>query len=162
MTYPTDLLTVNAFIIASGGTGGHATTLSALNELCTLQSVTAGHVTNLPALNALSVGLGAAGGYVTNLAALNAISVAIGGTGGHVTTLAAWTEIAGIGFAYSPSQDAELDIYLSSRSGNVLTDSKSSLNATILPAVFKGNNSGYYDYQAPRIVTGKQIGRAHV
>ena len=98
MTYPTDLLTVNAFIIASGGTGGHATMLPALNELCTLQSVTAGHVTNLPALNAIAVGLGAAGGYVTNLAALNAISVAIGGTGGHVTTLAAWTEIAGIGF----------------------------------------------------------------
>jgi len=101
MTYPTDLLTVNAFIIASGGTGGHASMLPALNELCTLQSVTAGHVTNLPALNAIAVGLGAAGGYVTNLAALNAISVAIGGTGGHVTTLAAWTEIAGIGFGLS-------------------------------------------------------------
>ncbi len=53
MTYPTDLLTVNAFIISSGGTGGHATMLSALNELCTLQSVAHDNVTNLPALNAL-------------------------------------------------------------------------------------------------------------
>lgn len=144
MTYPTDLLTVNAFIISSGGTGGHATMLSALNELCTMQSVAHDHVTNLPALNALAVGLGATGGYVSNLAALNAISVAIGGTGGYHTTLAAWTEIAGLGFGYTPSQDVELDIYLSSRSGNTLTDSVSSLNATILPAVFNGNGSGYY------------------
>ncbi len=113
MTYPTDLLTVNAFIISSGGTGGHATMLSALNELCTLQSVAHDNVTNLPALNALAVGLGATGGYVSNLAALNAISVAIGGTGGYHTTLAAWTEIAGIGLGYSLHKDVELDIYLS-------------------------------------------------
>ncbi len=85
---------------------------------------------------------------MSNLAALNAISLAIGGTGGYHTTLAAWTEIAGLGFGYTPSQDAELDIYLSSRSGNTLTDSVSSLNAKILPAVYKGNSSGYYDYTA--------------
>jgi len=109
MTYPTDLLTINAFIIASGGTGGHSTILPAIRELCTLQGVEDSHPSNLPALNALAVGLGAAGGYVSNLAALNAISVAIGGTGGHHTTLAAWTEIAGIGFNDSENIIQKLD-----------------------------------------------------
>ncbi len=137
MTYPTDLLTVNAFIISSGGTGGHATMLSALNELCTMQSVAHDHVTNLPALNALAVGLGATGGYVSNLAALNAISLVIGGTGGYHTTLAAWTEIAGLGFLTAQQKAYNAEVL---QIGASIVDQKYT-NTEIKKAV----EDGYFD-----------------
>ena len=57
------------------------------------------------------------------------------GSGGFVSTI------------YQPKKDRQLDVFLSSRNGNTLTDtSGNSLNAKILPAVFRGNSSGYYPY----------------
>lgn len=88
--------------------------------------------------------------YTRRIDALNAIATCIGGSGGHSGAhgeLAAWQEIASVGLTYNPADDAALDLFYTARSGNTLTESKSSLNARILPAVFKGNNSGYYDYQ---------------
>jgi len=105
-TYASNLLAINALCIASGGTGGHQTTLPALNELCSLQGVAVSHESNLPALNALAVGLGSAGGYVTNLGALNAISLAIGGTADHVDCLSAWSFIATTGLGLSSLQSS--------------------------------------------------------
>jgi len=98
--------------------------------------------------------------YTNRLEALNAIATCIGGEGGHESELAAWTEIEGIGLGYDPLTDDNLSLYYSSRSGNLLLETKSgsNRNAQIMPrvAVASGNkwlNFGATYNPSPAVVT---------